>query len=156
MPKKMPHETPREKGNQKHSGRPGERSANVSEELKRITGELENTDPYAREKAKADLIHLRGPEVAQELIRALNHPNPEVRIEIVRKLGVMEDPQTVNALARILEEDSDVRVRAAAIGTLGNIGGPEAVSALEKAQNDSNRQIREEAGWTLGQAKRKQ
>jgi HEAT repeat protein len=80
-------------------------------------------------RALAALGDGRGPEKLRALV---SHPEPQVREEAVLALGELADRGSREAVSGRLADDS-LAVRAAAVYTLGRIGGPAAVPALRAA-----------------------
>lgn len=71
-------------------------------------GELINTlasnDGLRRRKARLALVDRDGAAVP-DLMRALNHPNRDVRWEATKALGEIKDPLAAEALVRTLRDD---------------------------------------------------
>lgn len=84
-------------------------------------------------------------ETLPELLRALEDSSPEVRIEALETLGGEADERSVGAIVRLVFEDGDGRVRAAAVEALGQIGTPTALVALEQALRDTEQGVRSSA-----------
>jgi HEAT repeat protein len=64
------------------------------------------------------------------------------RVGAARGLGLLRDPGSVPELARISKFDRDVALRAAAVTSLGKIGGETAFVALTEAMEDGNAKVR--------------
>ena len=74
----------------------------------------------------------RVPGVAEDVLDGLRHPDPEVRAAGARRCGAARLEAAVPLLAERLL-DPHPRVRAAAAGALGRIGGARAADALLRA-----------------------
>ena len=57
--------------------------------------------------------------------------NPRIRRQAVASLGRARDPEVVNILSGVANNDADISVRTAAVTYLGQIRTPEAQKALE-------------------------
>jgi HEAT repeat protein len=69
----------------------------------------------------------------EKLVSALEHPLSSVRSRICWVMGRRRDEKSVPQLRRVLRQDEDLFVRLAAISALGDLGGDDAVEALEEA-----------------------
>jgi HEAT repeat protein len=74
-------------------------------------------------------------EVLIQYRRQLDSGDPGIVVASIKLLGELRDPKAVEPLAKLLEK-SNLPVRLAAIGALGEIGGPEARAALDKLGSD--------------------
>ena len=85
-----------------------------------------------------------------QFIDALLHPDPDVRWEAARALGVLRDPKAVEPLIAALgDRDPDVRRKAAL--SLAKIKDPRAVEALRSCSlKDENQVVRWAAAFGLG------
>ncbi|CAN5475804.1 hypothetical protein BH23ACI1_BH23ACI1_16010 [soil metagenome] len=101
------------------SGRPEARSTVV--EVARSGSEP------ARIAAVRELGRLQGPGVANELLEVYTSGNSPVRYQVVNALG---ERAATTALLRIAQDEPDVRLREAAITTLGTAGGREQLHVL--------------------------
>lgn len=64
------------------------------------------------------------------LVKALDDKSEMVREESVRSLGLIADPQAIDSINTVLQNDSSVNVRRTAAKSLGAIGDPAAVQGL--------------------------
>ncbi len=103
-------------------------SGKESEKIKKFVKELENSDGLVRQRARHLLVNC-GTQAVQELIQALNHPNPHARWEAAEALATISDPSAAEALVRALE-DEDVSVRWAATQGLVSLGRAAVVPLL--------------------------
>jgi hypothetical protein len=101
------------------SGRPEARSTVI--EVARSGSEP------ARIAAVRELGRLQGPGVANELLEVYTSGNAPVRYQVVTALG---ERAAITALLRIAQDEPDVRLREAAITTLGTAGGREQLNVL--------------------------
>jgi HEAT repeat protein len=91
------------------------------------------------------------------LLALAKDPVPLVRVAGSRALGASRDPQAVATLKDLSAGDADWRVRAAAVLSLGDAGGTEAIGALVEAMataegrllDDINATLLRITGWNL-------
>jgi HEAT repeat protein len=103
------------------------------------------------------VLSLLREELESPLIEYLRQVTPLVRRKLVFVLGKLggrwEDepaPEAVRALARIVWEDSNADVRAAAVDALGELGGPDAMTTLKDvAKEDPVSTVRVRALFAL-------
>jgi HEAT repeat protein len=96
------------------------------------------------------------PVLAATLDDPLNREHREVRVEIVRTLGLLRDPSAGPALERVLR-DQDKAVVEEAVLALGLVGHTAARPALEELfRSDKNRDIRSRALEALALMRDKQ
>jgi hypothetical protein len=76
-----------------------------------------------------------------ELVRLIGAPQPEVATEAVRMAGALKTQAAVTALGRVLS-DTHVAMRQLSALALTEIGSPGAMQALERAIDDSDRDVR--------------
>lgn len=79
----------------------------------------------------ADLTQSRGSYTAK-LIAALRHPEPWTQRRAAYVLGLVADPDVVDALIETMASEADVYVRGEVACALGKIGGAAALAALEQ------------------------
>jgi len=77
-----------------------------------------------------------------ELVRLVKDAKPAVAREAIRRAGAMRTAAAVPSLGEVLQSDVERPIRAAAVTALTNIGTPGALSALEAALSDPERDIR--------------
>jgi hypothetical protein len=113
------------------SGRPDARSTVV---------EIARTGPErVRIAAVRELGRLGGPNVSRELLDVYSTANDKVKYQVVTSLGQRD---AAPALMRIVQSETDRRLRDMAIVTLGQAGGRHQLSILyAKAAADSKRPI---------------
>ena len=87
-------------------------------------------DEWSEQQAAAEALSRIGPPAVPMLVQALQHSDPEVRLQAVRVLIRMgpDAKEAVPALVPLLD-DPDERIRKAAARSLGRIG-PEAGDAV--------------------------
>jgi HEAT repeat protein len=86
---------------------------------------LIQTSLWARDGAARALGYL-GKEIVPELMAALGHPSPEVRLQVARALGFIgEEASTALHALRQRHHDPDPAVRAAAETAIKAIQGSE-------------------------------
>jgi HEAT repeat protein len=78
------------------------------------------------------------------ILLQLKSANPERRLMAVRRLAAMESPSTLDALARAAN-DTDSRVRVAALAALGNIPDPRSLELHLRALRDPEPEVRQAA-----------
>lgn len=77
-----------------------------------------------------------------ELVRLVKDAKPAVAREAIRRAGAMRTAAAVPSLGEVLQSGVERPIRAAAVTALTDIGTPGALSALEAALNDPERDIR--------------
>lgn len=77
-----------------------------------------------------------------ELVRLVKDSRTAVAREAIRRAGAMRTASAVPSLGEVLSSGVERPVRAAAVTALTDIGSPGAMSALEAALNDPERDIR--------------
>ena len=77
-----------------------------------------------------------------ELVRLVKDAKPAVAREAIRRAGAMRTAAAVPSLGEVLASGAERPLRAAAVTALTDIGTPGALSALETALNDEDRDIR--------------
>src|SRR5262249_25077048 len=75
----------------------------------------------------------RDPEVAASLVDALRSPESTVRCMAAEMLGRSDIDTAGVALVRVVDDDPDPRVRAAALEALAELGGPPIAAAAAEA-----------------------
>jgi len=86
------------------------------------------------------------------LLAAVRDADVAVRQNVVRALGSMQDPRSVQALINALRTDTDAQVRNTAAWALGQIEDRAAVPALLQAMaGDRAVEVRRTSAWALGQ-----
>ncbi|MGQ9573795.1 MAG: HEAT repeat domain-containing protein [Thermoguttaceae bacterium] len=94
---------------------------------------LDDPDAEIRESARRALEANPAPEATAKLLAGLQSAQePQWRVALANSLGARGDPASVPTLARLLGQQ-DQAVVAAAARALGKIGGPEAAEALMAA-----------------------
>src|SRR6185295_11920767 len=74
--------------------------------------------------ARTSLANLRGDDIDNTIVGAIEKAEPSVRGELVRALGLRDAKGSVPALL-LATKDPDETVRAVAYGSLGQLAGPE-------------------------------
>ena len=77
-----------------------------------------------------------------ELVKLVKDAKPAVAREAIRRAGAMKAAAAVPSLGEVLQSGVDRPLRAAAVTALTDIGSPGAMSALEPALHDPERDIR--------------
>lgn len=77
-----------------------------------------------------------------ELVKLVRDAKPSVAREAIRRAGAMRTASAVPSLGEVLQSDVERPLRAAAVTALTDIGTPGAMTALEAALTDSERDIR--------------
>lgn len=77
-----------------------------------------------------------------ELVKLVRDAKPAVAREAIRRAGAMRTAAAVPSLGEVLQSDVERPLRAAAVTALTDIGTPGAMSALEAALTDDERDIR--------------
>ena len=66
------------------------------------------------------------------------------KMNVARVMGNSRDPKYIGDLIRAFKDNSDQRVRGMAIWAIGNIGGPEALAAMDGLVDDTSELVKEE------------
>jgi len=77
-----------------------------------------------------------------ELVKLVKDAKPAVAREAIRRAGAMRTAAAVPSLGEVLQSGAERPLRAAAVAALNDIGTPGAMSALEPALFDPEREIR--------------
>jgi hypothetical protein len=115
--------------------------------------QLEDPDPEVRSDAIADLpIEGEGAIGAERFQRIASlladDPDRRVRIAAVERLGELESPEAINALAKTLS-DPDHEVVLAAIEALEDVDDASAIPYLEPLLQDPDTEIRDAAEFAI-------
>ncbi len=105
-----------------------------------------------RMEAIRQLGNLDCPAAWEALRRAINDPDPQVRLVVVRAWTRMSASQAVPALSAAFAADADVDVRLAAVRALGSFPGEASVGALTPALRNADPAIQLRATEALAQA----
>ncbi len=100
--------------------------------------------------AAAEVLSEMGEAALDGLIAALHDSPALVRLFVVRNLGKIADERSVHTLVRVLADDDDARIRAAAAESLGYMGAVHAVEPLLDALHDRDEKVRMAATRSLG------
>jgi HEAT repeat protein len=100
----------------------------VVEPLRRIL--VEEKDPMIRQRAAVALGRIGAAESVQELRESLRDPVAPVVISALNALAAIQAQGTEPDVERLLSS-ADVSVRMTAAKTLGSLGDPSAINALE-------------------------
>jgi hypothetical protein len=104
------------------------------------------TAPTPRPITAADT---RQADISRNL-QQLNDPDEHIRAESVIQLGRLKAEKAIDPIAATLTGDGSPTVREAAARSLGLIGSPKALLALEKAAHqDSDRDVRRSAQFAV-------
>jgi len=114
-----------------------------------LIGTAASVPTLAANLADKDLSHMAryaleripGPEPAAALREALPKLSGRTQAGVIVSLGVLRDASSVTALAGLLSS-ADAEVAAAAATSLGAIGTPEAVTAVNNFQKSAPQQLR--------------
>src|SRR5579863_7819912 len=106
--------------------------------------DLRLKDPQAVASAVDRFRRAPDPRRISQLIGLLSDPNPLVRREGARALGVLRRPAAGRALQRLLQQDSDPEVRAQAALSLKEQGVEAPLHALEKEYSERLSDLTEE------------
>lgn len=88
--------------------------------------------------------------IVDALVTRLGDTRPGVRSEAALALGLIRDARAVGALDALARRDADVRVRAAALESLGKIGGAvAALTARDLLEDDVDDRVRRTAALAL-------
>ena len=126
---------------------------------------LKNMSYFARASGKASSIRSTAEFIAQTLKEGTDplfvrfglsraylvsrYGCASARVGAVEGVGLLGDPSATSALVRIVQVESDARLRAAAVGALGEVGGDAAFPVLVGVLEDRNPQVRRTAMQAL-------
>ncbi len=85
-----------------------------------------------------------------ELGKLIASKDNDVALEAVKRSGAMKSQGSVPAIARLLVESGDARLRLAAVQALTQVDSPGAMQALERSIEDADRDVRVAAVRALG------
>jgi HEAT repeat protein len=91
---------------------------------------LKHPEERVRRSASVALVRVGGGKGMQAVIDALGDPASDVRIQAGAALASRPGPQVSAALLRALDQESDERVQAAHLLSLGRVATPEALQCL--------------------------
>lgn len=102
----------------------------------RSIGAIEDAYGYPDERVKKEvlksLVRIPSPRSTELLIRALGEENQALVNQAIISLGIIKDPLSIDALARVALKDKDLESKKEAIKALGIIGDQKAVPYLTK------------------------
>ncbi len=98
-----------------------------------ITDAYQSGDEELLQSALSAMGRSANPVWRPEILQELDHPSPRIRVEAARAAGKLELHDAAQPLIELLEDVSD-EVTHVAIGSLGQLGGDAARSALLKIQ----------------------
>lgn len=113
-----------------------------------LLGYLDRTGGRTRELLARILGELAGPDLLDELLILTADALPEVRASAARALGNAKSSVALSALSA-LAVDPEWFVRLRAVVALGSLEHPGRIKPLLRALCDSNRNVRQRAGWAL-------
>lgn len=99
---------------------------------------LKEETPNVRAAAARALGNVDTPQVIRHLIAALADEDVWVRYFSARALGRRRSDDSIDALARVVEQDRFNHVRIAALDSLGQIGGPRVAGIVAGSVNDDD------------------
>ncbi|MCF7955190.1 MAG: HEAT repeat domain-containing protein [Phycisphaerae bacterium] len=82
------------------------------------------------------------PASPEELLKAANNANANIRLSAIRRMGIGHDRDFVKALSDALHNEKNTEIRTAAALSLSACGNRKAVTALSKALKGSNATVR--------------
>jgi HEAT repeat protein len=87
-----------------------------------------------REKriARASLVRMRGRDIDNAFISAINYGNSDSRVEVIRAIGQRNTPDAFSALQKVAENDADASVRSEAVLSMGRVGNAAELESLVK------------------------
>ena len=111
---------------------------------------LSDPDLYVRTYAIQSLRDLRDPRAVNRLCELLTEQaaEPQIVSNVMRALGSIKSPLALPTLLAALESD-DPFTRYDVAFTLGEIGDPAAIPALEKLRSDETKPERRDCGVTV-------
>jgi HEAT repeat protein len=109
---------------------------------------LNSPDPHIQWHA-AEALGTCGEKAVTLLLLALQSYAVPVRLGAIEALGAIRDLKAVNPILAVINRDTSLEVRWAAILALGEIGSPDAVPSLVTLLRDPNRWLRYGAATAL-------
>jgi len=109
---------------------------------------LSNTDPSVRWHA-AEALGTCGEKAVPPLLAALQSRVIPVRLGTIEALGAIRDLRAVSPLLVVIDDDTSLEVRWAAVLALGEIGSPDAIPFLVPLLRDPRRYLRYGAATAL-------
>lgn len=94
--------------------------------------------------------HLVHPAAVDNLINALDNPNPTVKLSVLQILWRFEDTRIEEHLIKLLDDPSPL-VRQRAISLIYNAGGDKVIPIIIEALKDNDKSVRAGAARALGQ-----
>ncbi len=117
------------------------RAAGERKRLRKAVARLESLNVRRRRDAIRDLYGLGTPEATAALVRALNDPDPQVRLDVGDRLAHLEAPEALGPLLRLFESDPDSWVRCMAGLYLNRFDDPRGPDAWIAALSDPDPQV---------------
>lgn len=115
---------------------------------------LNDQEPIVRAAAAAAVVFLPKPEAVAALVPMLSDKQPFVRKETAYALAEVADPSAAGQLLRLLQNEKDPEVRAAAVIALGTGGSIDAVpyltGLLASRPKDDDEFLRRSAARSIG------
>lgn len=103
---------------------------------------------------KPDIQKMLKTKQVWHLIKALQHPDFEIRYQAVEALGELRDNNAVEPLIALLRYDKgqyrDWEIRAAAALSLGKLGDTQAIEPMRRVFQQDVSRVRACAAWALG------
>ncbi|MCX6695782.1 MAG: HEAT repeat domain-containing protein [Candidatus Altiarchaeota archaeon] len=117
-----------------------------------VTARESDSDKSVRLSAISSLGDINDPETVPAIIKiAQEDPEDSIRCRAIDVLGRMGDKRANEALINIInDEKQSMDARQIAVGSLGQIGGPDAKQTLINALQSNHQRIRMEAARSLG------
>jgi HEAT repeat protein len=109
---------------------------------------LSSAAGHTREVLVRVLAEVASPELGDELLTLATDPLPEVRASAARALACVQEPFALWALGKLIE-DPEWFVRLRAVVALTSQKESGRTRLLLRALCDSNRNVRQRAGWAL-------
>lgn len=103
-----------------------------------LVNALKDETPNVRAAAARALGNMDGPQVIGHLITALADEDVWVRYFSARALGRRRSDDSIDALAKVVENDKFNHVRIAALDSLGQIGGPRIAGLVAALVHDDD------------------
>lgn len=100
--------------------------------VEHLTSTLAHDDPRVRRETVLALAKIGGEDAGALVLGKLEDPDADVRAAATRAVGVLKVERAVRPLLERLEEESEAGVMEQVIRSLGQIGDPGAVQAIEK------------------------
>lgn len=116
---------------------------NIKEKIQeKLVALLDDSIPHVRSQAALAIGKLGFRNAAERLVNALADPNEWVRVQVAEAIGLLAPQELASIVARHLEAEDDVHVKATLVKALGLIGDPKQLPVLILHLDDKDPRVR--------------